>query len=213
MFLLRHIFPKALFMNVMQNILANRFTPDELEKIKRQYHKHHRQLLREHLTYGSAGVRLMQKLARKNLALYRTLLDHSVKKEEAFFYLESIQCELTRDLASVIYGLSGMVYRDALKRLEWMDQLLWKFLFTHPFLRTAYAMDDNRIAFKVIRCPVAEYFQAYNQCELCTRAFCNLYYHWADTAHVTLDRGLTLASGASHCHFQFQINSTDCGET
>lgn len=205
MFLFRQIIPKAKFIKVTKNILLNNFTPDEIENIIAQYNKHHREVLSQHLKYESTGVRFLLKLACKNIALYRTLLSHHVEKDKALFYLENVQCEYTSNFASLIYRLSGLACRDAQRRLEWLDKFIWKFLFAQPFHRISYSMDENSLSFKVIRCPIADYFQAHNQSELCRSTFCNLYYHWAEIANVMLDRSQTLVSGASYCDFRFQI--------
>jgi len=204
MFLFRHIFPKTTFIKVTKNILAHNFTPDEIKKIIAQFYEH--QLSGQIPKCESAGVCLLLKLACLNSALYQALLSHQVKKSEALYYLENIQWEFTNDIAWLIFRLSGLAGRDAQKRLKWIDRFVWKFLFTNPFQRVSLSMDETSISFKVIRCPIADYFQTINQIELCRSAFCNLYYHWAELMGVTLDRRQTLATGAPICDFRFQVD-------
>ena len=205
MILFRLIMPKTAYVKAAKNILKQNFTSVEIGKIMALFNIHHDILLTQYQKCESGGVRLLLKLACKNIALYRSLLHCHVDKEKALFIMENVQCEFTKNFASFIHGLSGLVCRDAQRRLEWVDKFLWKFLFTPPFRRTSYSIEENSIAFKVVRCPIANYFKAYTHSELCKSAFCNLYYHWAELGGVTLDRSRTLASGASYCGFRFQI--------
>ena len=205
MILFRLIMPKTAYVKAAKNILMHDFISDEIGKIMALFNTYHETLARQYQKSESGGVRLLLKLACKNIALYRSLIHCHVDEEKALFILENVQCEFTKNFASFIHGLSGLVCRDVQRRLEWVDKFLWKFLFTRPFRRLSYSVEENSIAFKVVRCPIADYFKAHTHSELCKSAFCNLYYHWAELGGVTLDRSGTLASGASCCSFKFQI--------
>ena len=209
MSLLKLFLPKITFTKLTRRILTGKFAPMEVEMIISTFLMRSRKLIPEMPQGIKWGPRFLLRMACMDIILFHVLMSHNINKREALYLLETIQWEMIRCLPVFLYRLSVVFSRNTLKRLIWIDRLLWKFFFSSPFRRDNIRICNSGVAYNVVQCPLAKYFRRHRNMELCVTVFCHMAYHCADTWCVILDRGHTLASGARVCDFRFQISSEE----
>jgi hypothetical protein len=81
---------------------------------------------------------------------------------------------------------------------------------TFPFESPGYLVRpvpaESGLAFDVVRCPVAEYFRARGDVDLCRSAWCDLDYALGEMQGRTLRRTKTLVEGADCCDFRIEAH-------
>ena len=110
-----------------------------------------------------------------------------------------------RVMSSVPGLLSRLAGPDPTRRVRAATKVFRRF----PFGPPSYVMEDvedgeRTVAFDVLRCPVAEYFDAASLNELCARSFCDLDYELAAEWGASLQRETTLARGDGACSFRWR---------
>ncbi len=128
--------------------------------------------------------------------------------EQAHQLIEEINWEVFGSGIGASFALSRLRSARRQTRVQWILDLLFFTLFTQPFRKQAVP-SDNGIAFDVVRCPVAEYFQQQGIPELTRAAACNLDHRMAQTWGVVLERSQTIAAGDARCDFRFKITTKD----
>lgn len=151
------------------------------------------------------GGKLMERTAVLTVALYRVLLRHGLDAGRARATTARTTWVVYEKMALVPQALSFWK-QDPKERLAQSIRIFRRF----PFGPPDYDMVDvpapsDMVAFDVRRCPVAEYFSAHGLSELCQESFCDLDYPLAERWGSTLERGGTLAGGASRCDFRWRI--------
>jgi hypothetical protein len=94
--------------------------------------------------------------------------------------------------------------RDRVVRVKWINDVLWKYLFTKPFERMQ-ADSNAKIAFNITRCPFQEYYKSQGVIELCEYSSCSQDHLLSKTWHLKFLRTQTLASGGEYCDFRFYV--------
>jgi hypothetical protein len=156
----------------------------------------------------SFGVNLFLRYMEWDVALYRVLLAQGMSQEQACHLTEEINWEIFGAGTKAAFLLSRLRSANHQTRIQWVLDLMFLVLFTKPFRKQAVP-SNNGIAFDVVRCPVAEYFQQQGIPELTRSAACNLDHRMAQNWGVKLERSQTIAEGASHCDFRFKIMTKD----
>ena len=152
----------------------------------------------------SFGLNLFLRYMEWDGALYRVLLEHGMPPEQAHQLIEEINWEIFGSGIGASFALSRLRSARLQTRVQWILGWLFFALFTKPFRKQAVP-SDNGIAFDVVRCPVAEYFQQQGLPELTRYAACNLDHRMARNWGVKLERSQTLAEGGTLCDFRFKM--------
>lgn len=152
----------------------------------------------------SFGVDRFLQFMQWDNALYRAMLEHRMPPEQAKQLIEEINWEVFGSGIGASFALSRLRSAKLQTRIQWILDLMFAMIFTNPFHKQAVP-SDNGIAFDVVRCPVAEYFQQQGVPELTRAAACNLDYRMAQIWGVTLNRSQTIAAGDACCDFRFRI--------
>lgn len=156
----------------------------------------------------SFGVNLFLRYMEWDVALYRVLLEQGMSQEQACRLIEDINWEIFGPGTKAAFLLSRLRSANPQTRIQWVLDLLFFVLFTKPFRKQAVPADSS-VAFDVVFCPVAAYFQQHRVPELTRYAACNLDHRMAQNWGVKLERSQTIAAGASHCDFRFKITTKD----
>jgi hypothetical protein len=164
--------------------------------------------LRKQRPHHSFGVNQFLHFMEWDNALYRAMREHGIPQEQASRLIEEINWEIFGAGTSNVFALSRLRGAKLQTRVQWILDLMFFTLFTKPFRKQAVP-SDNGIAFDVVRCPVAEYFQQQGVPELTRAAACNLDHRMAQTWGVSLERSQTLAAGDARCDFRFKITPTN----
>lgn len=141
-------------------------------------------------------------------ALYRAMLEHGLSPEQAQQLIEEINWEVFGSGIGASFTLSRLRSSPLQTRVQWILDVMFLTLFTKPF-RKETVPSNNGIAFDVVRCPVAEYFQQQGIPELTRSAACNLDHRMAKIWGVKLERSQTIAAGDARCDFRFKIAPTE----
>jgi L-2-amino-thiazoline-4-carboxylic acid hydrolase len=144
--------------------------------------------------------------ARKNIALYKALLEIEVPDEIAKKHAEKINWELNKKMGTFIYFLSTVIWRPPTRRVKWINNMLWKYVFTKPFERVLVESAAD-VAFNITRCPIQEYYRVQNVLELCEYTSCNMDPLLAKAWRSRFQRDQTLAKGDAYCDFRFYVNN------
>jgi hypothetical protein len=156
----------------------------------------------------SLGVNHFLRFMEWDHALYRAALEHGLPQEQASRLIEEINWEVFGSGIGASFALSRLRSAKLQTRIQWVLDLLFFVLFTKPF-RKQTVPSDNSIAFDVVRCPVAEYFQQQGVPELTRVAACNLDHRMAKIWGVKLERSQTIAAGEARCDFRFKITPSE----
>lgn len=160
--------------------------------------------LRKQRPRHSFGVNQFLHFMEWDSALYRAMQEHGMTQEQASRLIEEINWEIFGAGTSNVFTLSRLRSAKLQTRIQWVLDMMFAVLFTKPFRKQAVP-SDNGIAFDVVRCPVAEYFQQQGVPELTRAAACNLDHRMAQTWGVALERSQTIAAGDARCDFRFKI--------
>jgi ubiquinone biosynthesis protein len=148
----------------------------------------------------------MVRLAACAVSLYRALLQLNIPGEEAARLVSSAAWLVYERMALAPRVLAALVTRDPLRRLK----IATDFFRWFPFGPPSYQMKDVRaeagvVAFDVMRCPVAEFFQREGHADLCLLTFCDLDFPLARAWGGSLERTSTIAVGAQRCDFRWRV--------
>lgn len=154
----------------------------------------------------TVGSRMNVQLAALTLAMLHTLMGAGVERKYAI--------ELIRDVCWNVYQYWGRVGKlirlFGHSRLEDMSKRVYQdgswpmsFPFNPPGYRARYVATQGGLGFNVIRCPVAEYFQAHGASDLAVGTWCMLDYPLAEMLEMKLVRTQTLAAGDDRCDFRW----------
>lgn len=150
------------------------------------------------------GARMNLAFACLTLSFHRALVAQGIERAYA--------TELVGDAAWVIYRrwgsvprlLSRLRSRDPLQRLRVATGLFRRFPFNPPSYVMRDAAAQDAVVFDVLRCPIAEYFRARGEVDVCVGTWCNLDYPLAESWGGRLVRPQTLAGGAERCDFRWE---------
>jgi ubiquinone biosynthesis protein len=153
------------------------------------------------------GEALMLACAALTVALYRTLLNRGLGSTEARAVTAKATASIYDRMADFPWRIARVTARTPIGRLRRATRVFRRFPFGPPgYLMEDVFSDENTVAFDVKRCVVAEHFREQGLPELCVETFCNLDFALAQKWGSTLNRTTTLASGAPHCDFRWQID-------
>ena len=153
----------------------------------------------------SPGTNHLVRYMEWDYALYLALQEQGVAHFLIGEIIEKINWAIFGPAIKAVSSLSHFRSKRLLTRIEWIVDLMFQFMFTAPFQRHKHSR-PNKVAFDVLVCPLAKYFNEQNIPALTSSAACSLDYHMADLWGVTLSRSQTIAQGYPHCDFCFHTN-------
>lgn len=157
------------------------------------------------LKFESRAVGLMLSSARINIALYKAFMELGVSKEKTRKYIEEINWKINKCIGTPMFLLSAIKGKDSAVRIKWINDVLWKYLFTKPFERVLTSGSDASVAFNITRCPFQEYYRSQGVIDLCEYTSCSQDYFLAKTWRSKFKRKQTLARGYGFCDFRFYV--------
>lgn len=152
--------------------------------------------------HHSPGVNLNLRYMEWSCALYRAAQQHGADRAEAAVLVEETLGDLYSPVMAVLFALSRLRSAQRETRVRWLFDMMIRSFFAAPFQYRAVPSETG-VAFDVLRCPVAEYFEAQGVPELTPHAACNMDYRMAREWGVELHRSQTIATGAGYCDFRF----------
>lgn len=193
---------KWIFNKAVRKSLSDDFKKDNIACLLSNTWNLHQDIPKSSTRNMSRMVSLLLSSASNSIAMYRALIEMGIPDKIAKKYIEKVNWEIGKYIGAPIYFLSKICIKKPLYRINWINDLLWKYLFTEPFKRVPVESDAD-VAFNVIRCPFHEYFKSQDLLELCESASCCHDYLLAEEWHSKFVRTQTLASGSDHCDFRF----------
>lgn len=160
--------------------------------------------LRKTHPHHSFGVDHFLRFMEWDAALYRALREYGMPPEQAQPLIEEINWEVFGTGIGASFAFSRLRGAKLQTRVQWILDVLFFALFTQPF-RKQDVPSNNGIAFDVVRCPIAEYFQQQGVPELTRAAACDLDHRMANIWGVKLERSQTIAAGDARCDFRFKL--------
>lgn len=197
-------FQKWTFSKAVKKTLLTEFEKDKIARLLDRVWNIYEEIPESPLKNESRAVGLMLSTARKNIALYKAFIELNIPKEKTKKYIEEINWEINKIIGAPMFVFSIIRGKNALDRVKWINDVLWKFLFTKPFERVQVDSDAS-VAFNITRCPFQEYYKSQNVIELCEYTSCSQDYFLAETWHSKFTREQTLASGGEFCDFRFYV--------
>jgi ubiquinone biosynthesis protein len=149
------------------------------------------------------GSRMNVALAAVTIATHRALGEVGIVGPEATDLIRTIAWRIYRIWGGVPAAIARLATRDPVRRLRVSTALFRRFPFNPPGYRMKDLPATDAVAFDVDRCPVADYFRAQGQSDLCVRTWCALDEPLAELWGGTLERRGTLAGGAARCDFRW----------
>lgn len=156
----------------------------------------------------SPGVNLLLRYIQWDYALYRALQEHGIGQQQACEWIEQINWQIFAPASSLAFKASRLRSSRLQARIKWLLDVLFSLVFTRPFRRSNLPALTG-VAFDVQVCPLANYLREQGAPELTHFAACSLDYRMASDWGVTLQRTQTLAGGAAHCDFRFNVPPTE----
>jgi hypothetical protein len=152
----------------------------------------------------SLGVNLLVRYMEWDCAFYQAAQEQGLSKSQAGALIEDINWEIFGPVIAVSFRLSRLRGAKLQVRVQWLNDLMFRVIFTSPFRRRKLPSKEG-IAFDVTACPLANYLRSQGAPELTRYAACSLDYKMARDWGVKLMRSQTIAEGASHCDFLFKV--------
>ncbi len=156
-------------------------------------------------TLPTVGSRLNLKLACWTVALFHSLLDAGVDRDEAVDLVADVMWRLFQQ-----WGRVGQVLTRLRPELKTRPRHLLPdgtidlgFPFSPPAYVARPISGDGARSFEVVRCPAADYFRAEGLADLGLAAFCDSDYGLSEMQGLTLRRTCTLMAGDDHCDFRW----------
>lgn len=196
------LMPDIAFRWVAGAHLKRQFLPQALAGIWERIRFHRTELKRSRPRH-SLGVNLILRYMEWDVALYRTLQEHRLSKEQAGWLVEEIGWSIFSPIVAATYAASRLRSADLNTRVRWINEVMFRVMFTRPFKRHDRPSPDG-MAFDIVVCPLANYFREKGVSELTRHAACSLDYRMAQLWGVKLIRAGTMAEGAARCDFQFK---------
>ena len=137
-------------------------------------------------------------------ALYRAAQEHGMNRTDAGELVETVMLDLYRPVPATMFRLSRLRSAATSTRAAWLLRNQLRFFFTEPF-RYRHHRSESGLAFDVIACPLADYFEAQGVPELTAPAACRFDYLMAAEYGVELVRTRTIANGADDCDFRWRF--------
>lgn len=166
--------------------------------------------LRDARVNHSPGVNHVLRYLEWDGALYRAAKEHGLSQEQAGRLIEEINWKIFGPVMATSFKLSRLRSSRLRTRVKWVLDALFLIVFTRPFRRHALPSDDG-VAFDVVACPLAAYYQKQGVPELTRYAACSLDHRMARDWGVKLERSQTIAEGAPLCDFRFRVPAEPSG--
>jgi hypothetical protein len=152
----------------------------------------------------SFSTNLLLGLMEWDCALYRAVRQAGMPEFEAKRLVEEINWEVLGPVIKVSFLVSRLRSKQLVTRVSWIIDLMFRVVFTAPFRRNTYPRTDE-VAFDVVACPLAQYFNTQGVPELTSAAACSLDHRMASVWDMTLHRTQTIADGNPRCDFRFRV--------
>ena len=154
---------------------------------------------------STLGAVFTTHLAAATLAMHEILLRHGISAAESYRLIYDIGWRIYEQMGEPPLLLASAFTRDPHKRLKLATDIFRAFPFGAPsYGWRDVTSADGAIAFDCTKCPVAEFFGAQNNSELCVQTFCRLDFPLAEKWGGQLQRTGTIASGAEKCDFRWR---------
>ena len=152
----------------------------------------------------SRGVDHLLRYGEWDCALYRSLQEAGVPKQQAGLLIEKVNWAIFGPVTSALFRLSRLRSGMLRTRVRWVMDVMFRVLFTAPFQRRMLPSEHD-VAFEVTVCPLAQFCRDQGVPELTAHAACNMDTVMARDWGITLGRAHTIAEGHPRCDFVFQI--------
>jgi L-2-amino-thiazoline-4-carboxylic acid hydrolase len=153
-------------------------------------------------TIGSA---MNVRLACFTLAFFESLLRAGAERPYAIELVSDAAWRIYQRWARIAVGLARLWPggRTALgfARIDREGRVSLRFPFNAPGYVVETVLAERRMAFDVVKCPVAQYFRARGATDLCLAPWCNLDYALADLTREKLTRTKTLVRRTGSLRF------------
>ncbi len=154
----------------------------------------------------------MVQLSALTLAMYEALRVAGQSADGATRLIYEVGWLVYTKMGAVPWAMAGAFSQDGYEKLRFATTAFRTFPFDSP----SYGWQDRAagpgvVAFNCLKCPVADYFRAQNESDLCVNTWCKLDYPLARQWGAELTRTGTIASGAPMCDFRWQT-VTETGE-
>lgn len=198
----RLVLPQRTFRRVARAVLAADWPPDTVDRLWRETVRHQRDLARQRRPQ-SLGTDLLLRYMEWDNALYRALRVEGVDEAEAGAVIERVTWTAFRPSVRVVFALSRLRGAQLNTRVKWLQDLLFRVLYTKPFRRQVLPSESG-VDFDVTACPLATFMRTHGTPELTPYAACNLDHAMASDWGAQLTRTQTIAGGGSRCDFRFR---------
>ena len=194
--------PRLAFRQCARPVLADELGPERADRVWRETLRQQRELAalrRRH----SPGTDLLLRYMEWSTALYRALRADGLSEGDAGALIERINWAALGPTVGLVFAASRARGAALGTRVRWLQDLLFRVLYTRPFQRRVLPGPATKVDFDVTACPLAAYMRTHGAPELTPYAACNLDHTMARAWGVELTRTQTIAGGASHCDFRF----------
>ena len=152
------------------------------------------------------GVRAALRLAALGIAIHDDRRASGASSVEATAAARDLWWRAYEGPMGWVWTAVVLMRRRPRDRLELAVAAARRIAFGPPSFHTVERPSEpDVVAFDVLRCPFAEYFQSVDCAALCEAAFCDLDFPMARKLGATLERSGTLAGGAPCCDFRWRV--------
>lgn len=153
------------------------------------------------------GNRMNMLLACTTLACLRVMITSGIERKYAIELIGDLAWKVYQHWGGIPKFIARIVTQDPVERMRLCVNMFLRFPFTPPGYRFERESMEDGISLDMLRCPVAEYFQAQDASDLCFATWCNLDFPLAEMWGGKLDRTQTLVTGGSFCDFRFKATT------
>lgn len=183
---------------------AGRFSRSDVDGILRRLWRTFDELAPYIPAQPTLGARMNVRLACATVAAYRALVESGVEGRQAADLIADIGWAVYEKWSVLPKLISRAATRSPVRRLAIATGLFRRFPFTPPGYIMEDVPADDHVAFDVLRCPVAEYFQEQGLSDVCVATWCNQDYALAEVWGGRFERGGTLIEGADRCDMRWR---------
>lgn len=188
-----------------------KLTSVDIDQIIEQVWQRFDQIAPEIPTEPTLGANMLVRLAALTMLIYQSLREMDIEQGYAIELVGDAVWKIYEKAVKVVAGLTRYPHRDGLPLIRQRVELFMKkFPFNPPAYQVRWYPDGEAVAFDVLHCPVASYFQMQlppqEAAAVCEGTWCNQDYALAEVWGGMLVRTGTRAGGVEHCDFRFCLS-------
>lgn len=188
-----------------QKLEEGRFTRADIDKILEGIWSKYDRLAPLVPQEPKLGNRMNMLLACTTLACLQVMTSSGIERTYALQMIGDLAWKIYKGWGGIPRFITRLITQDPVRRMRMCVDMFLRFPFTPPGYLFERKPIDNGISLDVLRCPVAEYFNAQNASDLCLATWCNLDFPLTEMWGGKLERAQTLASGDRRCDFRFKV--------